>query len=110
MRERDLVSVVRRDEVDGVLEYGHHAESEQVDLDDAHVGAIFLVPLHDDTAGHGGGFERHDGIELSLADDHAAGVLAKMARHVLHGHGEFEEFLHARMTEVASGGTELTLE
>src|SRR3954463_3184856 len=33
-----------------------------------------------------------------------------MARHVLHGHGEFEEFLHARMTEVASGGTELTLE
>ena len=73
------------DEFDGIFEHGHHAQAEQIDFDDAHVGAIFFVPLHDDAAGHGGGLERDHGIELSLADDHAAGVLAEMARHVLHG-------------------------
>ena len=97
-------------EFDGIFEHGHHAEAEQVDFDDAHVGAIFFVPLHDDAAGHGGGFERDDGIELSLADDHAAGVLAEMARQILHRDAEFEIFAQARMVEVESGIAEAAVE
>ena len=85
MRQVDFFVIVVVDEFDGVFKYGHHAEAEQIDFDDAHVGAIFFVPLHDDAAGHGGGLERDDGIELSLADDHAAGVLAEMARQILYG-------------------------
>ena len=85
MREIYFFVVVIANQFDGVFEHGHHAEAEQIDFDDAHVGAVFFVPLHDDAAGHGGGFQRNDGIELSLADDHAAGVLAEMARQVLHG-------------------------
>ena len=85
MRQVDFFVIVVANEFDGIFEHGHHAEAEQIDFDDAHVGAIFFVPLHDDAAGHGGGLERDDGIELSLADDHAAGVLAEMARHILHG-------------------------
>ena len=66
-----------------IFEHRHHAEAEQIHFDDAHVGAIFFVPLDDDAAGHGGGFERHDGIELALADHHAAGMLAEVTRQIL---------------------------
>ena len=110
MREVDFFVIVVANEFDGIFEHGHHAEAEQIDFDDAHVGAIFFVPLHDDAAGHGGGFERDDGIELSLADDHAAGVLAEMARHVLHGEAEFVIFAQAGMVEVESGVAEAAVE
>ena len=48
------------DQLDGILKNRHHPETEQIDLDDAHVGAVVLVPLNDDTSGHAGGLERHD--------------------------------------------------
>ena len=77
--EIDWVAVVLRDEFEGIFEDGHHAEAEEVDFDDAEVGAVFLVPLHDGAAGHGGALDRDDAIEHAGADDHAAGVLAEMA-------------------------------
>ncbi len=110
MRQFDLFVIVIANEFDGIFEHGHHAEAEQIDFDDAHVGAIFFVPLHDDAARHGRGFERHDGIELSLADDHAAGVLAEMARHVLHSEAEFEIFAQAGMVEIESGFAKAAVE
>ncbi len=110
MGEIDFLVIMVADKFDGILEHGHHAEAEQIHFDDAHVGTIFFVPLHDDAAGHGCGFERDDGIELSLADDHAAGVLAEMARHVLHGDAEFVIFAQARMVEVESGIAEAAVE
>ena len=103
MREIDFFAVVIADQRDGVLQHRHHAEAEQIDLDDAQVGAVVLVPLHDDAAGHGGGFERHDGIELSLADHHAAGVLAEMARQILHRFAQLEIFAQARMIQIEAG-------
>ena len=106
----DFFVIVVTNEFDGILEHGHHAQAEQIDFDDAHVGAIFFVPLHDHAAGHGGRLERHDGIELSLADDHAAGMLAEMARHVLHGEAEFVIFAQAGMVEVESGVAEAAVE
>ena len=51
-----------------ILQHRHHAEAEQIDLDDAHVGAVVLVPLNDDAVGHAGVLERHDFVEASLAD------------------------------------------
>ena len=75
MREVDLLAVMIADQVDGILDDRHHAQAQQIDFDDAHVGAIVFVPLHHDAAGHGRRLERHDGIELSLADHHAARVL-----------------------------------
>src|SRR5579863_2351447 len=110
MGEVNFFVIVIVDKFDGILEYGHHAESEQIDFDDAHVGAIFFVPLHDDAAGHRSRFERDDGIELSLADDHAAGVLAEMAGHVLHSEAEFVIFAQARVGEIKAGVAESTVE
>ncbi len=66
-------------EFEGILEGSHHAEAEEIDFDDAEVCAVVLVPLGDDAAGHGGGFEGDDAAEFSLADDHAAAVLAEVS-------------------------------
>jgi hypothetical protein len=59
--------------------------------------------------GMDGGLERHHGIELPLADHHAAGVLAEVARQVLRHAVELEKFAHARMVEVEAGVAELAL-
>ena len=69
---------------EGIFQRCHHAQAKQVHFDDAQVGAVFLVPLHHHAARHGRGFERDYGIKLSLADDHAAGMLAQMTRQILH--------------------------
>jgi len=110
MRQVNFFVIVVSDQFDGIFEHGHHAKAEQIDFNDAHVGAIFFVPLHHDAAGHGCGLERDHRIELSLADNHAAGVLAEMARHVLHGDAEFVIFAQAEMIKVESSVTETAVE
>ena len=46
-------------------------------------------------------------IEPPLADHHAAGVLAEMARHVLQGDDDFEEFADSEVVEVEARFEEL---
>ena len=90
-RERGKVNlfvVVARDQLDGILEHGHHAEAEQVHFDEAEVGAIFFVPLDHSAARHGGALDGDNAIEHSGADDHSAGMLAKMTRQALHSLAE----------------------
>jgi hypothetical protein len=93
----DLLAPVITHQLEAVLKDGHHAEPEQVDLDQAEIGAVLFVPLDDDAAGHGCGFERHDAVEASLANHHAAGVLAEMARHVLKGDYDVEKLATLRL-------------
>ena len=76
----DLDALVLPDERDRLLERGEHAEAEEVDLDEAQVGAVVLVPLDDVAARHGGGLERHHLVEPAGRDHHAARVLAEVAR------------------------------
>ena len=80
LRQIHLDAFVRPDQRQRLLEDGHHAQPEQVDFNDAEVGAVVLVPLHDHAAGHRGGLERHDLVEAPRGDDHAARVLAEVAR------------------------------
>ena len=72
-------------------------------LDDTHVGAVVLVPLHDDAARHGGRLERDDGIELALADHHAAGMLPQMAWQILDPAPQLRERPHPRPVERQAG-------
>ena len=72
------------DEGNRILQHRHHPEAEEIHFHDPHVGAIVLVPLDDDATGHAGVFEWNDRVELPLADDHPAGMLAKMPRQILH--------------------------
>ena len=92
-----------------VLDHRHHAQAEQIHLDDPHIGAVFLVPLDDHAAGHGGGFERHHRIQLPLANDHAARMLAEVPRHVLRHFVELAKFAHARMGEIQAGLAKLAV-
>ncbi len=91
-------------QLNGVLQHRHHAQAEQIDLDDPHLGAIVLVPLDDDATGHAGGLERHDRIELSLRHHHAAGMLPEMARQILDGQPQLGKRAHARHVEREAGG------
>ena len=107
MRQVDVFVVVIVDQLDGILEHGHHAESEQVDFDDAHVGATVLVPLHDRAVRHRRRLQRNHGIELALADHHAAGVLAQMPRQILQSHAQRKKLSDARMPHIESGLAEI---
>ena len=111
MRQVHFLPIMLANQVNGILEDSHHAQAEQVHLDDAHVGTVFLVPLHDDPAGHRRGLQRHDGIQASPADHQAAGVLSQMPRQVLNGSIERKKFAHqwlcqvnARIAELPRGG------
>ena len=55
-------------------------EPEQVDLEEAGVGAGVLVPLADRAPGHRRGLQRHQAVERPVGDHHAAGVLREVAR------------------------------
>ncbi len=95
-REVDRDAFVLAREPDGVFERVQHAEAEQVDLDDAEVGAVVLVPLHHAATGHRRGFDRHDFVEAARSDHDAARVLAEMARQAAYAIDETEQAAHAR--------------
>ena len=79
-REVDRLAVDLGDLLDAVLDRREHPEAEQVDLEEAGVGARVLVPLADLAAGHR---RRLDGDELDerpRGDHHPAGVLRDVAR------------------------------
>ena len=79
-REVDRLAARACDEVDAPLDGAQHAQAEQVDLEEAGVGARVLVPLADLAALHGGGHERHELGQRAGRDDHPAGVLREVAR------------------------------
>ena len=97
MRQVDRFRVVLANQFERFFEHRHHPQPQQIDFDQAEIGAIFFIPLDDHAAGHGRGFQRHDGIELALADHHAAGMLAQMARQILCGDVQRKIFLDARV-------------
>src|SRR3984885_15350236 len=87
-----FVAVVFWNQFQAVFENGHHTKAEQIYLDNAKISAIFFVPLHDGASRHGCAFERHNAIQLALADHHAARVLTEMTRQALNARTEFEVF------------------
>ena len=80
-----------------VLQHRHHAQSEQVDLDDAHVLAIGLVPLQDGAPGHAGVLQRHEPVERPRAQHHAARVLPEVPRQAVDPPADVEQRRQPRM-------------
>ena len=56
-----------------------HAEGEAIDLQDAELVEVVLVPLHDRAAVHRRRLDRHEVAEVAPRHHHAADVLAEMA-------------------------------
>src|SRR5256885_4388250 len=80
-----------------VLHHRHHSESEQIHFHDAEIFAVVLVPLRDDAAGHGCVFQRYERAQFSLANNHAARVLAEMPRQTVDRLVKRDERRHPRM-------------
>ena len=71
---------MRRDLLDAVLDRGEHPEPEQVDLEEAGVGARVLVPLAELATGHRRRLHGDELDERAGGDDHPARVLRDVAR------------------------------
>src|SRR5258708_3239521 len=102
-----FLTIVIADQLDAVLENGHLSQTEQVNFDEAKISTVILVPLDDHSSRHRRWFERDDGIELSLANNHASRMLAQMTRQVLHSFAEIEINSDLRMTKVKTTVAEL---
>ncbi len=83
-----------------IFEHRHHTEAQQIHFHDAHVGAIVLVPLHDDTSRHRRRFERNNRIKLALTYHHPAGMLAQMPRQILDAFAQLPVFSDTGMIQI----------
>ena len=81
--EVDVATVVRTDEIDGVVQGAEHAQAEEVELDEPGGRAVVLVPLQHAAPGHATPFDRAHLDDGAIADDHAPRVDAEVAREVL---------------------------
>ena len=99
----DLFGIILLDDFQRIFEYGHHAQAKQIDFNDAHIGAIFFIPLHHHAPRHGGRLERDNRIELALANHHSAGMLSQMAGQILDEHAEVKKFADQRMAGIEAG-------
>jgi hypothetical protein len=84
--EVPVLAEVLADRVHRILQGGEHAEAEQVELDQAHPGAVVLVPLQDGPVLHPGVLDRHHLADGPVGQHHAAGVDAEVA-------GELQQLL-----------------
>ena len=78
----DVDAFVALDQRHRFLQHRHHPETQQIDLHDAEIGAVVLVPLDNHPPRHARRLERHDLVEMIRRDHHAARVLAEVARQV----------------------------
>src|SRR6185437_10872293 len=100
LRQVNRFTVMLRNQLQTIMDDGHHAQTEQIHLNDAEVGTVLFVPLNNAAARHRSTLQWYNLVELSLADHHAAGVLAKMAWQILNAHRQLDKFGDARMLNV----------
>ncbi len=106
-REVDRLAVESCDQVDGLLDRREHPQAEQVDLEEAGVGAGVLVPLADLPARHRRRLYRHELDQRAGRDHHPARVLGEVARQACDLARELAEGAPARPVVAAGHAVEL---
>ena len=91
------------DQVEAFADAGQHAEREHVDLEDAELVDVVLVPFDEGAVVHRAIADRHGFGERPLGQDEAADMLAKMARHSDQLLGELDRALQVRVAKVEPG-------
>ena len=81
--ERDMIHIRIRspilfDQADRFVNEGEHAQAKEIDLDQADVADIVLVPLGHHAPRHGGPLQRQDVVQRCGGDDHPAHVDAQV--------------------------------
>ena len=84
-RERPALAAAAVHEVERAADRGEHAEAEHVDLEQAELVEVVLVPLDHGAVGHRGVLDRHEFLEQVARDDESADVLREMPRKAEHG-------------------------
>ena len=78
--QRKFPAVVPADQIERPPDGREHPQRQAIDLQNAQLVEVVLVPLDDGPIGHGGVFDRHQFAERPARNDHPAGVLRKMPR------------------------------
>ncbi len=80
-------------QLEAVPQRGQHAETEQVELDQARVRAVVLVPLEHGAIRHPRPLDRAHLADRPVADHHPARVDAEVPGELLHAFGQFDDRL-----------------
>src|SRR5205814_3654482 len=98
MSEINFFTVIFANNLNRLFDHGHHSQAQQIDFDNAEVGAVFFVPLHYNASRHRRWLKWHNRIKLPLTNHHTTRVLAQMSRQILHREIKLKEFLDAPVT------------
>ena len=99
----DFDAFVAPDQRDRFFQSRQHAQAQEVDLDDALVGAVFFVPLDHATARHLGRLDRDHLIESIVCDHDAAAVLSQMTGKAPDGLDQLQEMSDPGSLGIHSG-------
>jgi len=102
--------IVLGNQIEAVFQDGHHAQPQQIDFDDLHVGAVFLIPLNDRTPRHRRWFNGNNLTQMTRANHHAAGVLPEVTRNILHALANLQILGHATVVDIETGGAEAVMQ
>src|SRR5262245_50328022 len=99
-----------RDQPCAIFEHGHHPEPEQIYFHQAEIGAVIFIPLNDHTSGHGRWLEWNDRTQLSLTDDHTAGVLTQVPREIENALADIQKTADTFIAHIKAGFPEMVIE
>jgi hypothetical protein len=103
----EALSLLDVEEGQSLANGGEHAEAEDVDLEEAEIVEIVLVPRDDRAVLHAGGLDRGDAIEGLRREDEAADVDGEVAREALDLVGQLEHELEAAIAGVEADAREV---
>ena len=86
--------------IEALPDTGQHAEREHVDLEDAEVVDIVLVPFDEAAVGHCSVADGHGLGQQLVGEDEATDMLAKMPRHADHLLGQLQNPSQVRIGKV----------
>ena len=95
--------MMQLDQVEAFADAGQHAEREHVDLEDAELVDVVLVPFDEGAVVHRAIADRHRLGQRPLGQDEAADMLRQMARHADQLLGELDRALEVRVGKVEPG-------
>ncbi len=102
-RQLETLAMMQVDQIEAFADAGQHAEREHVDLEDAKLLDVVLVPFDEGAVVHRAIADRHGLGQRPFGQDEAADMLRQMARHADELLGEHHRPLEVRIVEVEPG-------
>ena len=98
--ERQNLARASFDQLKAFANGGQHSQGEAIDFENAQIIEIILVPLNNRPSFHGGVFDRHEFVQRTSCNHHAADVLRKMP-------GKAQQFVDKKCELLADARTQI---